>query len=357
MSGPRRALLQVGLRAGVFGLARRALRRRHAVILTFHRFRGNGDGDRRGLDVERLEAYMQYLARHYRVVSLGQLVAELQRDAVRPFTAAVTVDDGYRDVLTLAAPVFRRHGVPACVFAVSDFVDGRLWPWTEQYRFVLDRAPAGPVEVEHRGSVHVVDVPAGDRLALAEHWLARAKRMALDERDELLGALAEACGIEVPVEPPPGSRPVGWQELRALAAEGFEVGAHTRTHPILSRLPAGALRAEIHACRERMEEALGRPVRFFAYPNGTGDDYTPVVLEAVRRAGYAAAVTAIPGGNLPSTPLFELRRIDGGVEDLAHFAQAVSGLEQAKERGRSVLVRCRPLAPAGSVTRSGATHA
>ena len=123
---------------------------------------------------------------------------------------------------------------------------------------------------------------------------------------------------------------MSWAELRTLAQEGFDVGAHTRTHPILSSIPAAGLLTEIGDCKRHLEWRLGAPVPHFAYPNGKREDYTPEVVRAVARAGYRAAVTAIPGGNTAATSRFELYRVDGGAPDLAHFAQSVSGFEEVR---------------------------
>jgi peptidoglycan/xylan/chitin deacetylase (PgdA/CDA1 family) len=257
---------------------------------------------------------------------------------VRPNTVVVTVDDGHHDTFTLAAPVFRRYGVPASLFVVSDFLDGRLWIWTDRFHFVFDRAPRGRVEFRHRGSVHEVEIrDERDRAREEERWRRHAKRLPLAERDDLLSSLAHEWGIEIPSEPPGEYRPMSWAEVRALATEGFDVGGHTRTHPILSRIPAGRLWAEIGESKEQIEQRIGLPVHHFAYPNGWPEDYTSEAVLAVARAGYRAAVTTIPGGNAPSTSLYELRRIVPEAGDLAHFVQDVSGFEQVKLKARAGL--------------------
>jgi peptidoglycan/xylan/chitin deacetylase (PgdA/CDA1 family) len=330
----KQVALQVGFRAGLLRLVRRA-RRHDAIILTFHRFSGDGQGSPRGLPIHRFVEYMQYVAGRCRMVSLHDLAQQLRRGTVRPSTVAVTIDDGYEEVFSLAAPVLRTCGIPASIFVVSDFVDGRLWPWTDQFRFVFDHAPRQPVTFEHRGSPHVVHLGRDeDRQRVRERWVEYAKTIAVSERDDLLGAVAEACGIEIPATPPSGSRPMTWGQLRTLAAEGFDIGAHTRTHPILSRVRPEQIQDEIGGCKEHIERNIGGPVAHFAYPNGRREDYTAEAIEAVVRAGYAAAVTAVAGVNRPETPIFELHRLDANAEDLAHFAQLVSGLELLKTRLR-----------------------
>jgi len=337
--GAKQAALQLGFRAGLLRLMQLA-RRREAVILTFHRFAGEGTGDPSGLPVAKFAAYMEYLARCRRVVSLPDLARQLRQGEVRPYAAAVTVDDGYEEFFSLAVPVLRTYGIPASVFVISDFVDGRLWPWTDRFRFVFEHAPRGPVVFEHRGSARVLRIrDEEDRWRLEESWREYAKTIPVAERDDLLGAIADACGVDIPATAPREYRPMTWAQLRALAAEGFDVGAHTRTHPVLSRVPPERLQDEIGGCKEHLERNLGSPVAHFAYPNGRRQDYTPQAVEAVARAGYVAAVTTVAGSNTADTPIFELQRIDASAADLAHFAQSVSGLDLLRTRLRSGLQR------------------
>lgn len=332
MSILKHVALQTGLHAGVFRLVQLA-QRREALILLFHRLGADGEGDPHGLPVGLFAQYMEYLVRRYRVISLGQLTQELQRGMVRPNTAVVTLDDGYHEVFSLAAPVLRRYDIPASLFVTSDFIEGRLWLWTDHFRFVFERAPSAPVVFRHRGAPYVLAIQdEAARRRAGEEWRERAKRMAVAEREELLAAIAEACGVEIPASPPRQYRPMTWRDLRALAAEGFDVGAHTRTHPILSRLSPEQLQDEIAGCKEQIEQKLGLPVRHFAYPNGLREDYTPQVVEMVSRAGYTAAVTTVGGMNSPATPILELHRIAAPERGLAHFAQSVSGFEVFKER-------------------------
>ena len=82
------------------------------------------------------------------------------------------------------------------------------------------------------------------------------------------------------------------QQLRDLVDAGWELGAHTMTHPDLSTLDYDACRREIVDCREALERIAGVSVETFAYPFGR---YGPAALAAVRDAGFLAAVTTGSG--------------------------------------------------------------
>ena len=342
MPRTKHVALEAGFRLGLLRLMQLAERRR-PVILMFHRFSGNGRGHPDGLPIRLFARYMEYLSRRYRVVPLGELVHELRGGRIRPNTAAVTVDDGYEDFFSLAVPVLRSYGIRGSVFVITDFVDGRLWPWTDRLRFVFEHAPCSPITFSYRDMTRVLDLQHDDsRRQLEEHWRAHAKTVTAAEGDELVEQLADACGIDIPTRPPREYRPMTWEQLRALAAEGFDVGAHTRTHPILSHVGGRRLCDEIGGCKEQLEQELGRPIAHFAYPNGCREDYTAETIEAVAHAGYTAAVTTIPGTNTAATPIFELRRVAADDPDLAHFAQSVSGFERWRTAARTRLATFVP---------------
>ncbi|HYB27427.1 MAG TPA: polysaccharide deacetylase family protein [Solirubrobacteraceae bacterium] len=77
-------------------------------------------------------------------------------------------------------------------------------------------------------------------------------------------------------------------EIRGLADEGWEIGAHTMTHPDMSVLDYEQCTAEIERGRETLEEITGQQTLTFAYPFGR---YGPEAIAAVRTAGFRAAVT------------------------------------------------------------------
>ena len=71
---------------------------------------------------------------------------------------------------------------------------------------------------------------------------------------------------------------MGWNAVCRLADAGIAVGAHTRTHPHLSRLSAGQIEAEVHGSCDRIREEVGASVRTFAYPYGDADDRVRAVV-------------------------------------------------------------------------------
>jgi peptidoglycan/xylan/chitin deacetylase (PgdA/CDA1 family) len=90
---------------------------------------------------------------------------------------------------------------------------------------------------------------------------------------------------------------MGWEQLLALAAAGWEIGSHTKTHPRLSKIGDEPIKTELTESRRECEEKMGAPCTSIAYPYS---DYDDRAVRAAGDAGYRFAVT-VPRG--PATPL------------------------------------------------------
>ena len=94
-------------------------------------------------------------------------------------------------------------------------------------------------------------------------------------------------------------------QIRDWLAAGHWIGAHTCTHPRLSRIPRDRAKEEIVSSRKKLEDMFGTAIEHFAYPYG---DYDEAVVDLVREAGFKAAVTMDRGVNPRSMDPFRLKR-------------------------------------------------
>jgi peptidoglycan/xylan/chitin deacetylase (PgdA/CDA1 family) len=337
--------------SGAFDLLR-IINRRRALILTYHRFSDLSAG--KDLDgkttVQAFSEQLEYLKRNYRIVRLSDLVESLSQDKTLPRSlAAITIDDGYRDAYELAYPLLRRHGLPATVYLVTEFVESRIWLWTDKMRFITKQAPAQELNTTIEGKR--LSLTLGDERS--RHSAAETVNLALKEvedevKNELIAQIARQLGVELPNTPPAEYAAVSPQQALEMDRNGVEIGAHTLTHPILTRVSDDRLHREVCEGRGRLESLLKHPVKHFCYPNG---DYDHRVLSEVVQAGYQSAVTTLSGLCDSGDDLFELRRIHTE-SDMAHFAQSTSGFEQIKNRVRGHLLSSSNMKVPSPLTRS-----
>jgi peptidoglycan/xylan/chitin deacetylase (PgdA/CDA1 family) len=297
--------------------------RRSFRILTYHRFaqRFCTGG------IESLRRQCAFLKRHFEVLPLSH-IGECLRSGTRiPDRALViTIDDGYRDILLDACPVFREAGIPATVFLITGFLDGKLWPWWNQVEYAVQHSRKTSVDMAIAGQKQQVALQTAQQRDETQAAIcSRLVRVPNRSRIGFLRALPEMFEIEIPPEPPSDYTPLSWDEVRSLTASGIEFGAHTLTHPVLPSIEdVDEMKEEIVGSKARIDHELGRPTAHFCYPNGDAND---TVLEVVKQAGFEMAVTTRSGMNVPGEDPYLLKRfsVDPSLSDF-YFREEVAGL-------------------------------
>jgi peptidoglycan/xylan/chitin deacetylase (PgdA/CDA1 family) len=100
------------------------------------------------------------------------------------------------------------------------------------------------------------------------------------------------------------------EQLRAMAAAGIEIGAHAYTHADLGLIhDPHVLFQEVVAAGVQLRKAVGRPVRYFAFPYGRPANLSSEAFALARRAGYEAVCSAYGGFNYPGDDPFHIQRI------------------------------------------------
>lgn len=246
-------------------------------------------------------AHLEVLQRRFRVVSADDVLAWVEGGAaLPPHAVLITFDDGYRNNLTVAAPILRQHGMSALISVSTDYIgtDRMLWPMEVDLR--LGTWAEGRIPMPDGSTIDRPGDPAA-REQLAIEVRRTCKRMPDDARRAYVARLAE--GRPLPLEARSDEelwRFMNWDEVRQAHAMGMHIASHTCSHPILSRLQPAQLEHELVASRRRIEQEVGT-CPALVYPNGGPEDVSPEVLAAVERAGYRMAFTLMEQVN-PARP-------------------------------------------------------
>jgi peptidoglycan/xylan/chitin deacetylase (PgdA/CDA1 family) len=127
---------------------------------------------------------------------------------------------------------------------------------------------------------------------------------------------------------------MSWSQAKELSDNNIEMGGHTASHPILTRIAPEQASSELVRSKRRIEEAVGKRVVSFAYPNGQADDFNADLMARVREAGFETAFTLLVGPTRYSTVMknpFSIRRIFLTYKDsFARFAAKLAGIGRLK---------------------------
>jgi peptidoglycan/xylan/chitin deacetylase (PgdA/CDA1 family) len=320
-------------RVGAFTPFRLANRNK-ALILMYHRFTEHEDDNATSRGA--FESHLRYLKAHYRLVPLSQIAGYLRAGgSLPPRLAAITIDDGYQDAFEIAYPLLRRHKIPASLFVVTDFIDRKTWLWTDKLKFMTPRTTSRWLEVSLNNAISRVELSdARSRRLAAAHINSLLKRQTNQCKELALSQISASLGVTLPAAPPEEFRPLTWEQVCELDRGGVEIGSHTVSHPILTRIDPERLRHELCASKTQLEAVLGRTVDMFCFPNG---DYDQEVVDQVEEAGYRTAVTTDYGMNDAASKPLGLRRI-AAESSLSRFVQSSSGFEAAKLKFRAAAV-------------------
>jgi peptidoglycan/xylan/chitin deacetylase (PgdA/CDA1 family) len=244
-----------------------------------------------------LEQHLDWMGRRFRFVSIDELGSHLESGAAfdKP-VAAITFDDGYRDVYEHAFPLLKRKGIPAAIFVVTDLVaTTNLQLHDTLYLGVARALSAGASGRRGVGRPFGdLDVPgldveerngAGrDPVAVARHLLDRLSqaevlhvldtleaRFGRDEREALTDLL-----------------PLTWDMLAEMHRDGMTIGSHTKTHALLTNESPQKILDETAGSRRELERRLGIKIDHFSYPAGRFDSR---VVSAVAGSGYRFGYT------------------------------------------------------------------
>ena len=235
-------------------------------------------------DVKAFRWQMKLLANYFNVLPLHDAIMALEAGTLPPRAICITFDDGYRSFYDLAFPILKEFHLPATVFVTAGNLAADNM-WNDRIIEVLRRYPRKELNLQRIGfgrypmSSTSERKHAIDKLITESKYLAPTKRwMVVQEIEGFLnGESAPALMLTRNM-------------ISTLAREGIEIGGHTISHPILTNLPDELAYHEILENKKALEILTGKPIRYFAYPNGKFRvDFDERHMKMARDAGYIAA--------------------------------------------------------------------
>jgi peptidoglycan/xylan/chitin deacetylase (PgdA/CDA1 family) len=261
--------------SGLLYLARSWVRRRGAIVLTFHRILTDSEVQQTaslpGMIVRSstFSGFLKYAAQTSEFVDLSR-DPEWQPNG--KLKLAITFDDGWSDNAAGAYPSARQYHAPIAIFIVAEKTGTTLPFWPERTAATMDRMAK--------------DGPGRDALYI-ERAIEALKELPASERELRIGQMAgtpgvlQSMGVATSVD-----RTMTWQQIQELHSGGVTFGSHTSTHEILTTVPTAQAEKEIVSSRDLIQEKLKAPCSLFSYPNG---DCSAQVRGLVAAAGYKFA--------------------------------------------------------------------
>lgn len=251
----------VSFEINFFGILEKIFPSKGIIILLYHQITPNINEQnvRMAITPNLFAQQMEYLAQNnYSIISLNDFLKHQEKNIpLSPRQVIITFDDGFKNNYLYAFPVLKKHKFKATIFLSTDFIGQ-----TAKYSPKLNR------------------------------WITKK-----EDKNDILFPF------------------VSWLEMKQMAEHGIEFGAHTCSHPVLTKISLLQAEKEIKESKKIIENNLNKEVKFFAYPFGV---YNQDIENLVKKFGFSAACTVYPGGinNLRSNP-YALKRnaLSGNISD------------------------------------------
>jgi peptidoglycan/xylan/chitin deacetylase (PgdA/CDA1 family) len=211
--------------------------------------------------------------------------------------AVFTLDDGYRDNLVHALPVFERHQCPFTVYVAPRIAEGTCELWWRLLEAVITKAPEVKLEIDGEP----IQLSTQDTAEKYRAWSILAPKIqSMDEHNqrELIRSLCSTYNVDWQALCRDAA--MTWDEIRSLAKNPLAtIGAHTLNHYNLLKLTVEEAASEIQQSKLQIEKQLGATVKHFAYPYGNVDAASPREFELCKAAGFKSAVVTRLGALWP----------------------------------------------------------
>lgn len=274
-------------RSGLLGAWHRHRNQHALTVLMFHRVLPAGShalaqSEREfAFSLEGFGRTLDFVARHYNVVSLAQVKAAIDGQGQLPTCPLlITFDDGWRDTIEFAMPELKKRGLPALLFLATEVLELEQprW-WQDAAVAALANSQTAPKLLQALGMPADAATQPGysQRVAAQLAGMPEAQRRQVIQQADptVLHAIAERQMVNA-------------DDLRQWTDNGFDLGGHGHSHSPIAY--AANPRNEITECRSHLR-ALGLEDLSLSYPHGVKNDAS---RELLKEAGFEVVFDSKP---------------------------------------------------------------
>jgi peptidoglycan/xylan/chitin deacetylase (PgdA/CDA1 family) len=289
----------------------------------------------RGLAItpEYLEECIQYfISKKYRFISLDELYHILMsQESQKQKFICFTLDDGYKDNLDYAFPLFKKYNIPFAIYITNCFPNRTAILWW----YLLEQTIQSKSEFELNCGVETFVFKWSNDVQGEKVYHEIRTKIRRIPNNTYRDSLKKSFNIdEAFIEQDCVQMALSWDEIRELSTESIvTIGAHTMNHLSLATHSETDLNAEMEQSKLELENKIGKPVEHFAYPYGGFEDAHIREYNTARSIGFKTAVLNYPGNVFPehkksamAIPRYPLgnstdrKKIDNYFNGIQHFA-------------------------------------
>lgn len=236
-----------------------------------------------------LDSQLEILKKTYNIIPASHIPLYLKKRHKKPFIV-FTIDDGYKDNLYNALPVFQKHNIPFTVFVTIDFPDQKAVLW---WYVLEDLLLKNDLLHLNNGKTYECRTKAEKETAFME---IRAEILKSDQTDLVNQLNRLFYGYKIDWFSKTKELCMTWDEVKLLSEEPLvTIGGHTVHHYNLKQLPESQAAEEILLGNKLLAEKIGKDIDVFAYPFGSPNEANKREYKIITRYFSGLAFIAFGG--------------------------------------------------------------
>ena len=238
-----------------------------------------------GITATHFYKQIEILSKYYHVLQIDEALALLASGNLPPNSVSITFDDGYKDCLTIAFPILKSFNLSATVFVATGYLNKGMM-WNDSIKEYL-RHFEGKLDLRDMGLDLYLIQNDYSRLMAYNAIIKNIKYETNEIKFNVINIIAEHVNFKNDI-----NLMLSDNDVIMLNQAGFEIAAHTHTHPILTTVNPFQAYKEILKSKVYLQLLLNKPINYFAYPNGKPNiDFKQIHCNIVKELGFKAAFT------------------------------------------------------------------
>lgn len=247
-----------------------------------------------GISLKKFETQLDYLEKHYEIISCSEYNRRFENNSFTNREVVLTFDDGYKNNLTVLAPLMKKRNIPFLIFISTNHIDtGRIFP-TSLIRLIVFGSSLSKISIPFLNINQELN-ESSDRAELAKKLSVIFKTRPIEEVDIIYNQLMSNISNEDFIklrEKYSSIIPMTWDDVKMISTYGGEIGCHCLDHICChSQQDISEVKRQIVESKDIIEKRLGIPCNYFAYPNGS---FTEQSNKIVNEAGFIMGFTTKP---------------------------------------------------------------
>lgn len=291
----------------IVSLMRNRMSNENALVLMYHGVARDddkiADGDWLQVKESEFRVQMEYLVKHYNVVSLNNAHSYINSDMPN---VIVTFDDGYRNNYSIAYPILRDLGIPATIFVVTGMIDTSNIFWYDRLRVALKDTSFSKIEKRNIFSyfkkLHPSNIEENLDFFMRKHELCISHKM--DTIKDVYSLLELS-------------------QMKEMENNGLiSFGSHTHGHEIVTRLSDKEAYSSILYSVKLLKSMTSNMSEYFCFPNGS---FQEEHVNIIKDLGFKGALTVNRGIYRLHDDPYKIPRLPvGRHHSLPYFATSLS---------------------------------